>query len=80
MILGIGSDLCNIERIEATLARLGEPFFTTKPPGVGTGLGLATVRGFCARAGGALRFESTPGQGTVAAIWLPAAEERPGDA
>jgi two-component system NtrC family sensor kinase len=58
----------------ATLARLGEPFFTTKPPGIGTGLGLATVRGFCARAGGALRFESTPGEGTVAAIWMPVAE------
>ncbi|WP_270939301.1 sensor histidine kinase, partial [Falsiroseomonas oryzae] len=56
-----------------TLARLGEPFFTTKPPGVGTGLGLATVRGFCTRNGGALRFESSPGQGTTAAIWLPAA-------
>jgi len=55
----------------ATLERLGEPFFTTKPPGQGTGLGLATVRGFCARAGGALRFESSPGSGTTAAIWLP---------
>jgi two-component system NtrC family sensor kinase len=58
---------------EATLARLGEPFFTTKPPGIGTGLGLATVRGFCTRAGGALQVESAPGQGTTAAIWLPAA-------
>ena len=58
---------------EATLARLGEPFFSTKPPGLGTGLGLATVRGFCARAGGALRFESAPGRGTTASIWLPAA-------
>lgn len=57
----------------AMLARLGEPFFTTKPPGLGTGLGLATVRGFCARAGGALRIESSPGGGTKAAIWLPAA-------
>ena len=57
----------------ATLKRLGEPFFTTKPPGLGTGLGLATVRGFCARAGGAFQVESTPGQGTAASIWLPLA-------
>ena len=57
----------------ATLKRLGEPFFTTKPPGIGTGLGLATVRGFCARAGGAFLVESTPGQGTAASIWLPVA-------
>jgi signal transduction histidine kinase len=58
---------------EATLTRLGEPFFTTKPPGLGNGLGLATVRGFCAHAGGALRFDSMPGRGTMAAIWLPLA-------
>jgi signal transduction histidine kinase len=57
----------------ATLKRLGEPFFTTKPPGLGTGLGLATVRGFCARAGGAFQVESKPGQGTAASIWLPVA-------
>ena len=57
----------------ATLQRLGEPFFTTKPPGIGTGLGLATVRGFCARAGGAFQVESTPGQGTATSIWLPLA-------
>lgn len=56
-----------------TLRHLGEPFFSTKGPGAGTGLGLATVRGFCARAGGALRFESSPGRGTTAALWLPLA-------
>ncbi len=61
---GIGMDA-------ETMARLGEPFFTTKGVGLGTGLGLATVRGFCTRAGGALRFESTPGRGTTAAMWLP---------
>ncbi|WP_439594954.1 ATP-binding protein [Falsiroseomonas sp.] len=54
------------------LARIGEPFFTTKPQGIGTGLGLATVRGFCERAGGMLRIDSEPGRGTTAALWLPA--------
>jgi two-component system NtrC family sensor kinase len=58
---------------EATLARVGEPFFTTKGPGRGTGLGLATVRGFCTRAGGALLLDSEPGRGTTAAMWLPVA-------
>lgn len=53
------------------LARLGEPFFTTKPAGEGTGLGLATVRGFCERAGGVLRISSEPGKGTTAQMWLP---------
>lgn len=58
----------------ATLARITEPFFTTKQTGTstGVGLGLATVRGFCAHAGGALRIESTPGHGTTAEMWLPA--------
>jgi signal transduction histidine kinase len=62
---GIGMDA-------ATLARVGEPFFTTRQSSGGTGLGLATVRGFCERAGGLLRMDSEPGRGTTAAIWLPA--------
>jgi signal transduction histidine kinase len=64
--IGVGMD-------SATLARLGEPFFTTKGAGRGTGLGLASVRGFCERAGGVLRVDSEPGRGTTAAIWLPVA-------
>ncbi|MGX9965298.1 ATP-binding protein [Roseomonas sp. F4] len=56
-----------------TLARIGEPFFTTKPAGIGTGLGLATVRGFCEAAGGLLRIDSELGRGTTAAMWLPVA-------
>ena len=62
-----------VEGMDAeTLARVGEPFFTTKDTGLGNGLGLATVRGFCARAGGALRMRSERGRGTTAEIWLPA--------
>jgi two-component system NtrC family sensor kinase len=56
----------------ATLARVGEPFFTTKPPGHGTGLGLSMARGFAVRAGGALHVGSELGKGTTVVIWLPA--------
>ncbi|MGG5823521.1 response regulator [Falsiroseomonas sp. HW251] len=57
----------------ATLARAAEPFFTTKPPGKGTGLGLAMARGFAEQSGGALTIESSPGRGTTIRLWLPAA-------
>ena len=52
-----------------------EPFFTTKPKGAGTGLGLATVYGTVAAAGGEARIDSTPGSGTTVHLSLPAAEE-----
>ena len=54
-----------------TAARATEPFFTTKPPGVGTGLGLAMVRDVVARAGGAVQIESAPGRGTTVRLRLP---------
>jgi PAS domain S-box-containing protein len=56
-----------------TLARATEPFFTTKAPGRGTGLGLAMARGFAEQSGGALAIESAPGAGTAISIWLPVA-------
>jgi PAS domain S-box-containing protein len=59
----------------ATLARAVEPFFSTKGPGRGTGLGLSMVHGLALQSGGALQIESTPGRGTVAALWLPACDE-----
>ncbi|MDO9712174.1 ATP-binding protein [Paracraurococcus lichenis] len=55
------------------LARVTEPFFTTKPRGQGTGLGLAMARSFAEQSGGALAIESAPGQGTTVALWLPEA-------
>lgn len=57
----------------ATLARAAEPFFTTKPKGEGTGLGLPMAKGFAEQSGGALRIESTPGRGTEVTLWLPRA-------
>jgi signal transduction histidine kinase len=58
-----------------TMAKAVEPFFSTKAVGKGTGLGLSMVSGLAEQSGGALRLESTPGQGTNAAIWLPIAVE-----
>jgi PAS domain S-box-containing protein len=57
----------------ATLARAAEPFFTTKPLGKGTGLGLAMARGFAEQSGGALAIESSPGRGTTVRLWMPVA-------
>jgi PAS domain S-box-containing protein len=58
---------------QATLARATEPFFSTKPPGVGTGLGLAMTRGFAEQSKGSMQIRSAPGRGTVVTIWLPVA-------
>jgi len=54
-----------------------DPFFTTKPPDEGTGMGLAMVHGIVTGMGGIFRLESTPGHGTTAIIELPADPGRP---
>jgi PAS domain S-box-containing protein len=56
----------------ATLARICEPFFTTKDVGKGTGLGLSMVKGFADQSGGGFLVNSTVGSGTTATLWLPA--------
>jgi PAS domain S-box-containing protein len=65
-----------------TLARASEPFFTTKPVGAGTGLGLSMAKGFAGQSGGELAIESSPGKGTTVTLWLPEADSasRPGAA
>jgi PAS domain S-box-containing protein len=55
------------------IARAAEEFFTTKPQGEGTGLGLPMVHGFAAQLRGTLRIRSAPGQGTTVEIILPRA-------
>jgi two-component system sensor histidine kinase RegB len=56
------------------LARVGEPFFTTKGPGEGMGLGLFLTRALAEQLGGELHIASRPGSGTEASIELPAAD------
>ncbi|HKU43613.1 MAG TPA: ATP-binding protein [Polyangiales bacterium] len=55
------------------LSRAGEPFFTTKAPGDGMGLGLFLARVVVERAGGSVTLDSRPGDGTTAALVLPIA-------
>ncbi len=55
----------------ATLARAGEPFFTTKEPGKGMGLGLFLARNVIERFDGTLRLSSTPTKGTTVEIRIP---------
>jgi signal transduction histidine kinase/CheY-like chemotaxis protein len=56
------------------LARVLEPFFTTKEKGRGSGLGLSQVYGFATQSGGAMTIESEVGQGTQINLLLPRAE------
>ncbi len=58
-------------------ARATEPFFTTKGPGEGTGLGLAMVHGFVQQTGGYLDIETAPGEGTTISLYFPVAGEAP---
>lgn len=58
-----------------TRAKVFQRFFTTKPAGRGTGLGLSLVQGIVKSAGGAIRISSAPGEGCRVEVLLPAAAE-----
>ena len=61
----------------ATLERAFDPFFSTKPPGEGSGLGLSLVYAAVTAHGGQLNVESEPVSGTTVSVYLPAASGEP---
>src|SRR6185437_12043883 len=58
---------------EDILTRAVEPFYTTKEPGQGSGLGLSQVYGISRQSGGTMLIESEPGGGTTVRLFLPRA-------
>ena len=56
---------------QSVLDQAVQPFFTTKGPDGGSGLGLSMVYGFAEQSGGRLEIESVPGQGTTVRLRLP---------
>ena len=69
--IAVEDDGCGMS--EAVRRRALEPFFTTRPTGQGSGLGLSQSYGFVRQSGGAMRIESRPGRGTVVELLLPRA-------
>ena len=61
----------------SVLPHIFEPFVTTKAPGLGTGLGLATVYGIVEQTGGAIDVTTRPGHGTRFSVFLPRAMDVP---
>lgn len=59
---------------DAVIAQIFEPFFSTKPVGSGTGLGLSMVYGFVKQSGGHIDVESVVGQGSTLTLYFPRAE------
>ncbi|HET7718172.1 MAG TPA: ATP-binding protein, partial [Bauldia sp.] len=57
-----------------SIARIFDPFYTTKPPGKGTGLGLAIVHTIVKSHSGYVRVKSGLGKGTMFEVYLPALE------
>ena len=64
---------------DEVLGRIGDPFFTTKEPGRGIGLGLYLTRNVVSQLGGSLDFSSQPNEGTAAVVTLPITKPRDAD-
>lgn len=69
VFVDVADDGCGIP--EELLARVYEPFFTTKEVGQGTGLGLSIVNRIMERFGGGMNIESEVGRGTTVTVFLP---------
>ena len=74
VVLSVEDDGAGMTEEQRTRAL--EPYFSTKPMGQGTGLGLSSVHGILSAADGQIDIESTPGEGTVVRITLPLVEPR----
>ncbi|MCA9285747.1 MAG: response regulator, partial [Phycisphaerales bacterium] len=73
--IGVTDDGCGMS--EAVRRRAFDMFFTTKPRGMGTGLGLPLVRRVIERVGGSVQVDSAPGKGTTVVLHVPAARTSP---
>ncbi|MBN9669524.1 ATP-binding protein [Roseibium aggregatum] len=70
--LSVSDDGCGMDA--DTLRQAAEPFFTARPDGEGTGLGLSMVHGFVHQSGGTIRITSIPGRGTCVTLAFPEQE------
>ncbi|MCV0426235.1 MAG: response regulator [Roseibium sp.] len=69
ILLSVSDDGCGMDT--ETLRQAAEPFFSARPDGEGTGLGLSMVHGFVHQSGGSLQIDSRPGHGTCVKLFLP---------
>ncbi len=75
VLISVADNGCGMS--DEVQAHLFEPFFTTRAPGQGTGLGLATVYGIVKQSGGHIACQSRPGVGTVFRLYLPRVDGLP---